>query len=154
MQTNIFCALAHLKMLPTNYFLQILYLYLYICVCVCVCVNRIWYWITWKGWYATKQPNQRRSLILIIKVFRTIFFIFIVISTTFRPICPPVFSRCLSNSVIYTKLWTMSFIESTAVACSDSVNHNWVQVLRIPVLLFVCSRDWTCNLQMIVSLEA
>ena len=34
----------------------------------------------------------------IIKGFRTIVLIFIVISTTFRSICPPVFFRCLSNS--------------------------------------------------------
>ena len=40
------------------------------------------------------------------------------------------------------------------VACSDSVNHNQVQVLSIPVLLLACSLDWTCNLQMIVSFEA
>ena len=48
----------------------------------------------------------------------------------------------------------MSFIESMGVACSDSVSHNWVQVLSIPVLLLAYSQDWTCNLQMIVSLEA
>ena len=40
------------------------------------------------------------------------------------------------------------------VACSDSISHNWVQVLSIPVLLLACSEDWTCNLQMIVSLKA
>ena len=40
------------------------------------------------------------------------------------------------------------------VACSDSVSHNHVQVLSIPVLLLACSQDWTFNLQMIVSLEA
>ena len=40
------------------------------------------------------------------------------------------------------------------VASSDSVSHNRVQVLSIPVLLLVSSQDWTCNLQMIVSLEA
>ena len=40
------------------------------------------------------------------------------------------------------------------VACSNSVNHNWVQVLSIPVLLLAFSQDWTSNLQMIVSLEA
>ena len=34
------------------------------------------------------------------------------------------------------------------VACSDSISHNQVQVLSIPVLLLAC------NLQMIVSLEA
>ena len=33
----------------------------------------------------------------------------------------------------------------------DSVGHNRVQVLSIPVLLLACSEDWTCNLQMIVS---
>ena len=49
---------------------------------------------------------------------------------------------------------TTSFIESMGVTCSDSISHNWVQVLSIPVLLLVCSQDWTCNLQMIVSLEA
>ena len=37
------------------------------------------------------------------------------------------------------------------IACSDSVSHNRVLVLSIPVLLLACSRDWTCNLQMIVS---
>ena len=41
----------------------------------------------------------------------------------------------------------MSFIESTGVAYSDSVSHNRVQVLSIPVLLLACSQDWTCNLQ-------
>ena len=40
------------------------------------------------------------------------------------------------------------------VACSDSVSHNRVQVLSISVLLLAYSQDWTCNLQMIISLEA
>ena len=40
------------------------------------------------------------------------------------------------------------------VICTDSVCYNRVQVLSIPVLLLACSQDWTCNLQMIVSLEA
>ena len=40
------------------------------------------------------------------------------------------------------------------VPCSDSVCYNRVQELSIPVLLLACSQDWTCNLQMIVSLEA
>ena len=52
------------------------------------------------------------------------------------------------------ELRTASFIETMGVACSDSVSHNQVQVLSIPVLLLACSEDWTCNLQMIVSLEA
>ena len=75
----------------------------------------------------------------IIKVFRTIVFIFIVISTTFRSICPPGFFRCLSGTV--TELRTTSFIETTGVTCSDSVCHNRVQVLSIPVLLLACSED-------------
>ena len=98
--------------------------------------------------------SRRQVRIFIIKGFRTIVFIFIVISTTFRPICPPAFFRCLSNSEIFTELRTTSFIESTGVICSNSVNHNRVQVLNIPVLLLACSQDWTCKLQMIVSLEA
>ena len=48
----------------------------------------------------------------------------------------------------------MFFIESTAVACSDSAYHNRLQVLSIPVLLLACSQDWICNLQLIVSQEA
>ena len=93
-------------------------------------------------------------MIFIIKDFQTIDFIFIVISTMFWLICPPAFFRCLSNLGTFLELWTTSFIESTGVACSDSVGHNRVQVLSIPVLLLACSQDWTCNLQMIVSLEA
>ena len=61
---------------------------------------------------------------------------------------------CLSNSGTYTELWTTSFIESTRVTCSDSVNHDRVQVLSIPVLLLACSQNLTCNRPMIVSLEA
>ena len=68
-----------------------------------------------------------------------------MLQTVFRPSC--------MNSVNFTELRTTSFIESTGVACSDSVGHNRVQVLSIPVLLLGCSQDWTGNLQMIVSLE-
>ena len=93
-------------------------------------------------------------MIFIIKSFRTIVFIFVVISTTFRLICPPAFFRCLSNSGTFRELRTTSFIESTRVVCSDSASHNRVQVLSIPVLSLTSSQDWTCNLQMIVSLEA
>ena len=74
-------------------------------------------------------------LIFIIKGFQTIVFIFIVISTRFRLICPPAFFRCLLNSGTFTELRTTSFIESTRVACFDSVSHNRVQGLSIPVLL-------------------
>ena len=58
-----------------------------------------------------------------------------------------------SNLGTYMELQTTSFIESMGVAFSDSVCHNQVQ-LSIPVLLLTCIQDWTCNLQMIVSLEA
>ena len=85
-------------------------------------------------------------MIFIIKGFRTIVFIFIVISRTFWPICLPAFFRCLSNSGTFTELRITSFIESTGVACSDSVIHNRVEVF-IPVLLFTCSQDWTRNVQ-------
>ena len=50
-------------------------------------------------------------------------------------------------------LQTTSFIETTGVTCSDSVCHNRVQVLSIPVHYY-CSEDWTCNPQMFVFLEA
>ena len=40
------------------------------------------------------------------------------------------------------------------LTCSDSVSHNQVKVLSIPALLLACSQDQTCNLQMIVYLEA
>ena len=93
-------------------------------------------------------------MIFIIKDFRTIDFIFIAISTTFRPIRPPIFFRCLLNSGTYTELRGTSFIEFTGVDCSDSISHNRVQVLSIPVLLLACSLDWTCNHQMIVSFES
>ena len=67
---------------------------------------------------------RRTLMIFIIKGFRTIVFIFIVISTTFRPICHPAFFRCLSNSETFTELRTSPFIESTVVACSDSISYN------------------------------
>ena len=68
-------------------------------------------------------------MIFIINGFRTIVFIFIVISTMFGPICPPAFFKCLSNSETYKELRATSFIESTRVTCSDSVSHNRVQML-------------------------
>ena len=55
---------------------------------------------------------------------------------------------------VNTEHRTTSFTESMVVTCSDSVSHNVLQVLSIPVLLLFCCQDWTCNIQMIVSLEA
>ena len=84
--------------------------------------------------------------------FRTIFFIFI--STTFQPICPLAFFRCLSNSGTYMELRTMSYIEITGVTCSGYVSHYPVRVLNIPVLLLACNQDWTCIFLTIVSFKA
>ena len=49
----------------------------------------------------------------IIKGFRTIVVIFIVMSTTFWPICPPASFRRLSNLGTFTELRTTSFTETT-----------------------------------------
>ena len=95
------------------------------------------------GWSLLFEFLRWSLMIFIGKSFWTIVLIFIVISTTFRPICPLAFFRCLSNSGSYTELQTTSFIESTGVTCSDSICHNWVQVFSNPVLLL-----------MIISLEA
>ena len=46
------------------------------------------------SFYMLSKFLRRSLLIFIIKVFWTIVFIIIVISTTFRPICPPAFFRC------------------------------------------------------------
>ena len=81
---------------------------------------------------------RRRLVIFILKGFWTIVFIFIAISTTFQPVCPPAFFRCLLNSETFTELQTTSFIESMEVI---TVSHNRVQVLSIPVLLLTCSQD-------------
>ena len=92
----------------------------------------------------------RGSLIIfIIKRFRTIVFIFIVISPRFRPIFPPAFFMYFSELKIRPLL--NPWVGGT---CTYSVSHNRVQVLSIPVLLLACSQGWTYNLQMIVSLEA
>ena len=80
-------------------------------------------------------------MIFIIKGFQTIVFIFIVISTTFWPICLSAFFRGLSNLGIFMELRTTSFIESMGVTCFDSVSHNQVQVLSIPVFLLTCNDD-------------
>ena len=37
------------------------------------------------------------------------------------------------------------------VTCFDSVSHNRVQVLSIPVLLLARSQDWTITLQMSIT---
>ena len=81
--------------------------------------------------------------VFIIKGLQTLAFIFIVISTTYRLICPLAFFRRLSNLGTDTELRTTSFIVSTGFTGSDC--HNRVQMLNIPVLLLACSQDWTCT---------
>ena len=126
------------------------------CVVLCLNIEEVSILLRFLGclWLLMIFVVSNISLIFIIKGFRTIVFIFNVIFTTFWPICPLAFFRCLSNLGTFTELRTTSFIESTGVACSDFVSHNRVQVLSIPVLLLACSQDWNCNLQMIISLEA
>ena len=86
-----------------------------------------------ENWFSLDKKDISYCLmIFIIKGLRTIVFISITIPTTFRPICPPAFFRCLSNSRTFTELRTTPFTESTGVGCSDSVCHNQVQVLSIP----------------------
>ena len=64
----------------------------------------------------------RRSLMIsIIRGFRTIIFIFIVISTIFRLICPPAFFKCLSNSGTFKELRTMSL---HGVTCSAITGYK------------------------------
>ena len=75
--------------------------------------------------YIYIYPNMYLCFyICCIKGFRTIVFIFIVISTAFRSICPPAFFRWLSNSGTFTELRTTSIIEYTGVACSDSISQT------------------------------
>ena len=56
--------------------------------------------------------------------------ILIVIFTMFWLICPSVFFRCfMVNSEVHTDPRTEPFIWNTSMDCSNSVNHDWVQVL-------------------------
>ena len=54
---------------------------------------------------------------------------------------------------VFVELGNLHETSNYVLYCFDSVNHNRIQVLRIPVLLVTCSQDWTGNLRMIVSLE-
>ena len=81
--------------------------------------------------YLFNTDTNKDFIFFIIKGLWTIVFIFLVVSTMIWLICPPAFFRYLSNSGTFTELWTMSFIRSMGVACSDSISHNQVQVLSI-----------------------
>ena len=87
-----------------------------------------------------KHDFQNQLNIFIMKCFQTIVFIFIVISTTFRPICPPAFFRCLSNSGTFMELRTTSIIESTGVISSDSISHIGQNVVKITIKMKTIAR--------------
>ena len=93
-------------------------------------------------------------MIFIIKGFQTIVFIFIAIShnisTYMSSDLLPVFveHRNLHETSNYVLL-----LNSRVAACSDSVNHNRVQELRITVLFTHLQSGLNLDLQMIVSLE-
>ena len=84
-------------------------------------------------WIFYIQPLRVKlyHCIFIIKVFRTIVFIFIVISISVD--MSSGLLQVFAETGTFTELQTTSFIETTGVACSDSVCHNRVQVLSIPV---------------------
>ena len=107
----------------------------------------LWYDTTW-DW--TQDMLLREFLSL--RVFR-------LLSSSLL-LFPQCFGRYVlqsSSGVCQTQETTWKFelrtLLNLQVACSDSVNHNQVQVLRIPVLLLTCSQDWICNLRIIVFLE-
>ena len=83
---------------------------------------------------------NEKKYFLIIKGFWTIVFVFIVISKVFRPICPPALFRLICRTQKPAQNFELrSLLNSMVVACSDSVSHNRVQVLNIPVLLLASS---------------
>ena len=72
-------------------------------------------------------------MIFIIKGFRTIVSIFTVISSVSADIS--------SGLQVFVELGTYTELRTTSFICSDSVCHNRVQVLSIPVLLFAGNQD-------------
>ena len=73
----------------------------------------------------------RQSLIFVItENIWTTDLIFTVILTIFWPICPLTFFGCfIWNSGVHTEFQTEPFIWTTGVDCSNSFNHDCVQVL-------------------------
>ena len=68
----------------------------------------------------------------------------------FQPMHPSAFfGHFMSNSWANTELWTDPFIKSIGEDCSNSINRAQVLSYSKYFLLFTCSQDWTCNLQMI-----
>ena len=69
----------------------------------------------------------------------------------FQPICPLVFFRCfMSNLGAHTESWTEPFIWTTGVDCSNSYNHDQVQILNyskysllfLPVVEIESATSW------------
>ena len=79
-------------------------------------------------------------MIFIMKGFRTISFIFIVISTTFRPICPPAFFRCLNilSILLYTHIYVQRYTYTTyARTQSCGYVHIYIYVTPIWILIYI-----------------
>ena len=83
--------------------------------------------------------NEITDKIFIIRVFRFSF----CLSRYFLNVLADMSSGLLQVFVQHGNLHETSFIETTGVACSDSVSHNRVEVLSIPALLLAYSEDWT-----------
>ena len=87
---------------------------------------------------------------ILLGIFQTVDLIFIVILTTFQPICPSAFFRCFrSNSGVHTVSQTEPFISTTGIDYSNPVNLGQAQVFRYSKYLFVIATwcwDWTGNL--------
>ena len=91
----------------------------------------------------------------IIKGFRTIVFIFSVISTKFRPICPPAFFRCLSNSGTFTELRTTLFIESSKETIIWRLQvQSWLQASNNAGTLNTCTRSWLTTSEQVTSMDS
>ena len=73
------------------------------------------------------------TVFFIIKVFR------LLSSSLLLWLLSQLFGRYVLRPSCRTR--STPFIESTGIACSDSVSHKQVQVLNIPVLLFAYSQD-------------
>ena len=107
-----------------------------------------WYEISLLEW------KNRMGISLSLRVFELLSSSLLLFSQRFgRYVLRP--SSCVCRTREPSRNFELRpLLKPRGVACSDSVSHNRVQVLCIPILLLACSEDWTCNLQIIVSLEA
>ena len=101
---------------------------------------------------STNTPDQRVTNFLSLWFFRLLSSSLLLFLQHFgQYVLQPSSGVCRTREL--SRNFELRLIETTGVACSDSFSHNQVQVLSIPVLLLTCSEDWTCNFQMIVSVE-